>query len=596
MQDNGIYSQLVGFRVGGYVLDHLIDTGGQAVVYGAHLPQFPKRKYALKIFGLTQSGSRSLEIGKREAEKLAAVQHPFVVKFYVPDVDEIEFEGDKRRILALPMDYAELGNCERNPPFKGKYLSIWDLRSIIGLLDGLKEIHKNELVHEDIKPANILQFEERHDDESHIMLRITDFGIAKVQSAAFGGDPSDPSGMTLEFMCPEQIERKYDTKGDIYSMGATLFYMITGEFPIKPPNDKLSDPYKLLVAWQQEHQRQPRPNATERSIYCPPRLALLIMRMMSVDPEVRPDLEECKKELRRIIDNTESERLQRLDLPKALADEFQSSQFPIRYTPDDFPGVFKPKIHEVCGSQLFVIRIKMGHPVFSQYKVLIEYMVRRLSDCFCLYETWGTYDVNILLWGKHTNEQAKSLKNTLEERLAGSRVQIRPAIKTHDLHCVNPRVPDDANPVHALAVQENIELPGVDRDGYLCRNLYDELPEDCVRAFTYVEPAEPAADPFIRNAIIRNVQAELLELITTDSKVPYPCFRRMSIIEFMPQVDTSISGSDTAIMLVSFVASQYRFLADVPTAIIAAVGENAVKTSTFLETRRVVFESDKILA
>lgn len=589
------YSHLVGYRVANYVIDELVDTGGQAVVYSAHHPQYPKRKYALKIFGLTESGPRSLEVGRREAEKLAVIEHPSVVRFYVPDLDEVDFEGEPRQVLCLPMDFADLGNCDKSPPFKNQHLSIWNLRALIGVLDGLQEIHRNELVHEDIKPANILQFEERHDDDPHIVLRITDFGIAKVRSAVLGVGPTDPTGMTVEFMCPEQLDHRHDSRGDIYSMGATFYYLITGELPISPPVDRATDPHSQLLAWQIQHKSEPRPNAAAHSIYCPARLALLIFRMMSVDPEERPDLEQCKKEIRRIIDTRERAHLQRFELPKELRSEFELGQFPITYAPKDFDEVFKPKVHEVCGLQLFVIRIKMGHPVFSQYKVLIEYMVKRLSDCFYLYETWGTFDVNILLWAKDDNDQVKSLKRNLEERLAGSKVQIRPATKIHDLLCSNISLPDDANPVYALAVQEKIDLPGLDRDAYICRQLHDRLSDNAVRAFTYVESAEPTADPFIRNAIIRHVYAELSELVARDSKVPEPCFPRMSIIELTPQVDTAISGNDTSVMLVNFASSQYRFLSDIPTAIINAVGENAVKTATFLETRRVCVESDKII-
>ena len=68
----------------------------------------------------------------------------------------------------------------------------------------------------------------------------------------------------------------------------------------------------------------------------------------------------------------------------------------------------------------------------------------------------------------------------------------------------------------------------------------------------------------------------------------------MSMIELKPP-DLSLAGDDSAVLLVSFVASEYKYLAELPTAIIGAVGDNAVKTSSFLETRRVVVQSDKIL-
>lgn len=587
------YSELEGFRVGDYVLDKYIDEGGQAVVFTAHLPEYPQRKYALKIFGLMQSGPRGLEVGLKEAKKLASVNHPSVVRFYKPDVDAVELKGEVHRILFLPMDFANRGNCYREPPFKDTHLSVLHLKSLIELLDGLQAIHR-EIFHEDIKPANILQFQELFDGEERIVLRITDFGIAKVRTAALGADTPDPSGMTLEFMSPEQADHVHEEKGDIYSMGATIYYMITGKLPIEPVGDVPSDPYSMLLAWQHAHKTQPRPNAMKHSVYCPPRLALLLMRMMSVDPKDRPDLEECKKELRRIIDTHDLALLQRLEVPRRLKEDLDRNEFPIWYVPEDFRGIFKPKIHETLGSELFIIRIKMGHPVYSQYKAIIEYMVKRLSDCFCLYETWGTYDVNMLLWGKYTDEEAVNLKRSLGERLAGSRVEIRTASKIHDFHCDIPGTPRNADPVYALAVQEGKPLPDLRIDEYLCKEFPSDLPEHSIRAFTYVAPADPS-EWYIRNAIIRNVQEKLSELMEQDrTSHVTPRFRRMSMIELSPPTP-ALAENDTAVLAVNFVASEYKYLADVPTAIIGAVGENAVKTSSFLETRRVVVQSDKIL-
>jgi len=588
---DGEYSELEGCRIGDYVIDEFIDVGGQAVVFMAHLPEFKKRKYALKIFGLMQSGPRGVDVGLKEAKKLATVDHHSVVRFYKPDVADIEFKAVSHRLLYLPMDYANGGNCDKNPPFKKEHLSVADIRSMIDLLDGLEAIHQ-EIYHEDIKPANILRFEELIDGEERTVLRITDFGIAKVRSAALGVDLSDPTAMTKEFMPPERLDHKHSVKGDIYSMGATLFYMITGELPIEPPsNGDVHSP----MAWQKAHREQPRPNAMKHSVFCPPRLALLIMRMMSVEPKHRPELEECKRELRSIINTHDLHVLQRLELPEGLQTELARDDFPINYVPEDFRGIFRPKIHEACGSQLFVVRIKMGHLVYSQYTVIIEYLVRRFSDSFCLYETWGTYDIIIFLWGREDDAEAMSLKRRLEERLAGSRVEIRTGSKIHDFHCENSTIPDDAGPVQALAIQENIRLPDLKREDYLCKEFPGDIPEHSVRAFTYVSLIEPTTAKFIRNAIIRNVRDKLEELMQQNKgSRGGPRFRRMSMIELKPP-DPSLAGDDSAVLLVSFVASEYKYLAELPTAIIRAVGDNAVKTSSFLETRRVVVQSDKIL-
>jgi serine/threonine protein kinase/nucleoside phosphorylase len=572
------YEKARGYRIGDYVIDDYIASRGQAVVYTGHLPDFPQRKYALKIFGLMQSGPGELPVGLKEAKKLASLDHPSVVRVYESDVAEIEFRGKTHKILYIPMEYANGGNCDENPPFKDKHLSVVDIHSMIELLDGLKGIHR-EFIHGDIKPANILRFQEEFDGEDRTVLRLTDFGMA---------------GFTPEFMSPERLDHRASPEGDIYSMGATFYYLITGTLPIELPVN-WSSVYSKILAWQQAHQNQARPNAMKRSIYCPPRLALLIMRMMSVDPKDRPNIDECEQELRRIIITHDLQLLQRLELPEKLEVELDRNEFPIRYVPADFPGIFKPRIHEACDSQLFVIRIRMGHLVHSQYRVIIEYMIRRFSDCFCLYETWGTYDIHILLWSRHDEAEAVSLKRRLEETLAGSRVEVRTASRCYDFHCANPGEPENSDPVHALAVQEGITLPGLEPSDYLCNDFLRDITEQSIHAFTWVGPTEPVADRFTRNAILRNVHDELAELMKDDkaSSGTQP-FQRMSVIELLPP-DQLLAGDDGAVLVVNFVARENKFVHEVPTAIIGALGEFAVRPTTFIESGRVIIESDKIL-
>jgi serine/threonine protein kinase len=594
MTDNNVYDELIKFQVGDYVIDEFIGAGGQAVVYRAHAIGYEDRNYALKIFGLIVTRTTAFEVGLKEAQKLAAIEHNSVVRFHLPNIAEVDFNGEKREILYLPMDYANRGNCEDNPPFLDKLLSVRDLESIKELLDGLQAVHRKQIIHYDIKPANILQFEEMVDGEPRIILRISDFGIAKVNSA-FSPGVVEPTGATPIYMSPEQLDHKHKEAGDVYSMGATLYYMLTGKEPIEPVNVPRSDPISLFETWQKAHQTQPRPNATKNSVYCPARLALLIIRMMSINPRDRPTLDECKIQLRKIIDAHDLRLLQRLPIPEDLKAELDRDEFPIRYVPKDFNDIFKSRVHILCGQDLFIIRIKMGHPVYTQYKEAITHIINRFSDCFCFYETWGTYDVNILLWGK--SDKIKSLKKDLERRLARSKVQIRLASKITDLHCDDSSIPADADPVYALAIQEDKTIPGLDRAKYLCKDFPDDVPDASVRAFTYVEPVDIGIDSFIRNAIIRNVHDKLTELMKERNFAPDGTrrFYRMSLIDLSPESDPLSSGNDGAVLLVSFVASRYRFLSDVPTEIISAVGENAVKTSTFLETRRVVIQSDKIL-
>lgn len=173
-------------------------------------------------------------------------------------------------------------------------------------------------------------------------------------------------------------------------------------------------------------------------------------------------------------------------------------------------------------------------------------------------------------------------------------MQIRVATKVHDFHCDSQSVPKNADPVYALAVQEKIELPELRREEYLCKESPVNIPSEGIQTFTYVAPVEATTDQFIRYAIIRNVQEQLSELLEQDRASGNQRFNRMSMIELAPP-DSTLSENDTAVLVVSYVASHYEYLADVPTAIIVKIGDNAVTTSSLLSTGRIVVQSDKIL-
>src|ERR1041385_8767690 len=111
MQSRESFEQLVGERVGDYVIDTFLGVGGQAAVYRAHNQQ-TQGKSALKIFGLTDSTHGKLSAGLNEAKKQALVDHPAVVKVFNPGIDDVDFNGQLRQVLFLPMAYSPLGNCE----------------------------------------------------------------------------------------------------------------------------------------------------------------------------------------------------------------------------------------------------------------------------------------------------------------------------------------------------------------------------------------------------------------------------------------------------------------------------------------------------
>jgi serine/threonine protein kinase len=577
------YRTLIKTRVGEYVIEDLIGAGGQAVVFRAHHVYFVDDPRALKIFGLTGTDIGGLEAGLDEAKKATSVRHQSVMLFYDPGTAEIEFAGSTRNVLYIPMQLSTLGNCDDNPPFKGKSLSELDLLTIKSLFDGLKAIHDREIIHDDIKPANILRFDESVDGEMRTILRITDFGIARLLSV-IGGQTNAASAMTLPYAAPERFNHKRSKKSDIYSMGATVFYMITGKCPILPGEGMYGD----FVAWRIAHEKNPRPIAGGgEEVSCPRRLALLLVRMMNPDPSERPELDECQKELQKIIELFKG-RVSGFPIPSRLEKQLSRRQFPTRYIAD-FQGMFKPSVHKISEMQLFVVRIKMGHIVFSEYRRLIEFLIRRFSDCFCLYETWGLYDINMFIWSQP--RKVENLQALLEEAFHDSEVEICKANvvshfqdAAHRFHGYDRELSEDAHPIYALAIQDSIHLPNLDRNAYLC-DEFNLVPEHSIRAFTYVESAEHPLKIRTRRTIIANVRERMAEMMNSPSQST-PRFHRISIIELLPETDPTV-------LLVEFVMSEYRYLQEVPTAIIGL--DLRLKTSTFIATTRIVIQSNKIL-
>lgn len=157
---------------------------------------------------------------------------------------------------------------------------------ILGVADALRYTHKMGIIHRDVKPSNIMCCESG-------IAKVLDFGIARVVR----GDAGDGGGMTVDFNCqtntsdvlgtfdymaPEQAlnSRHADERSDIYSVGCTLFYALTGQTPFPGGNIVES-----IIA----HREQPPPNVRAIRPEVPADLALLLQRMLAKSPADRPD-------------------------------------------------------------------------------------------------------------------------------------------------------------------------------------------------------------------------------------------------------------------------------------------------------------------
>ena len=204
---------------GKYRIDRILGVGGMAVVYEA--THSNSRRFALKILRpefSVQEIVRTRFI--REGYIANSVGHPDVVAIIDDDVDE---KGCPFLVMELlkGMSCGVLATPAAAPNPVREALGI-----ICRVLDVLEAAHAKGIVHRDIKPENVFVTEDG-------VVKVLDFGIAKLHETAYDATQTGIRMGTPAFMAPEQAmakTREVDARTDIWSVGATLFAMLSGQF------------------------------------------------------------------------------------------------------------------------------------------------------------------------------------------------------------------------------------------------------------------------------------------------------------------------------------------------------------------------------
>ncbi|MEK7483644.1 MAG: protein kinase [Planctomycetota bacterium] len=260
------WSTLPGKTIGGCLVESKLGQGGIGVVFkGTHLNL--KTPVAIKILSPTlTSNPDHVERFRREAQLTASFQHPNIVT--VLNV------GMEMGLYYIVMQYIHGRTVQDILNEKG-YLS-WKKAVTIAkeAAKGLKDAHQKGIIHRDIKPDNIMITLDKG------QVKITDFGLARTIEVDKSLTHTGQVLGTPYFMSPEQCQGKtVDQKADIYSLGATLFYMLTGQKPFD------GDSYLDICL---KHINEPLPNPSKiRQDNVPPILVKIINKMMAKKPEQR---------------------------------------------------------------------------------------------------------------------------------------------------------------------------------------------------------------------------------------------------------------------------------------------------------------------
>jgi len=208
--------------LGRYQVEKELGKGAMGMVYLGRDPKI-NRVVAIKTMALSQEFEEDeLDEVKerffREAESAGRLNHPNIVTIYDA--------GDEQDLAYIAMEL--LKGDDLSPYVKrDNLLSVPDTARIIAeTADALGYAHAQNIVHRDIKPANIMY------DPDNKITKVTDFGIARITDSS-----KTKTGVVLgtpSYMSPEQLSGKHvDGRSDLFSLGVTLYQLLTGELPFK---------------------------------------------------------------------------------------------------------------------------------------------------------------------------------------------------------------------------------------------------------------------------------------------------------------------------------------------------------------------------
>jgi serine/threonine-protein kinase len=253
-------------KIGRYEILDEIGQGAMGTVYQARDPLI-ERTVAIKTVSLTQlrqEGADAESRFLREAQSAGRLSHPNIVTIY--DV------GEADGLAYIAMEYLS-GATLRDVMNRGPIPLDLALDTAMQMAEALAFAHEHGVIHRDIKPANVVVTGQRG------RVKLTDFGIAHLVNS----DHTQIGQMlgSPRYMSPEQaMGREIDGRSDIFSLGAVLYEMLTGQYAFD--GDSLP-----TIVYRVIHET-PVP-ATSLRPQLPDGLPSLLTRMLDKNPDARPD-------------------------------------------------------------------------------------------------------------------------------------------------------------------------------------------------------------------------------------------------------------------------------------------------------------------
>ena len=256
------------FMMGKYRRIDLLGKGGMGSVFLAeHVTM--NRRVALKILpkGM-ENNPVAMERFMAEARAIATVDHPNIVQAYSVDNEAGQYY--------MVMEYVEGRDLERIVTEGGPLDYARAAEYIRQAAEGLAHAHSRGMIHCDIKPSNLLV-------NSQGVVKILDLGLARLADEEQSDEAAKANQHvlgTVDYMAPEQglNAKSFDHRADIYSLGCTLYFLLTGHPPF---------PEGTLAQRIVKHQTQSAASIIEKRPDAPPQLVRICRKMMAKAPKDR---------------------------------------------------------------------------------------------------------------------------------------------------------------------------------------------------------------------------------------------------------------------------------------------------------------------
>jgi eukaryotic-like serine/threonine-protein kinase len=270
-------------RVGKYQVVNHIATGGMGAVYKA-VDTVLKRDVALKVMNPElASNPGMMERFRREAQAAAKLNHENIISIF-------EF-GEERGTYFIAMEYVDGEDLHSYVQRKGKLSSELACEVLRQALLALQHAHLQGVIHRDVKPSNFIIVKRT----GKLLVKLGDMGLARQQHDQESRlTRAGTTVGTVDYMAPEQAKNSEtaDPRSDIYSLGCTLYHMLSGHAPF---------PEGSMVERMYKHLETEPPNVRDLNDTVPPGLAYILTKMLAKKPENRyQNVKEILSDLKRM--------------------------------------------------------------------------------------------------------------------------------------------------------------------------------------------------------------------------------------------------------------------------------------------------------